>query len=476
MSPLLPQSTDQAALQANPLYESRKKIHPKPVKGFYRSLKNSFMWIMMVVYHLTPWLPWDRGVGRPDQAILIDISGGRVYLFNLEIWPQDIYILTGLMILAAVGLFLSASLIGRAWCGFMCFQTVWTDLFMKVESWVEGDRNARIRLDAQPMGLSKFFKRVAKHSIWLLIAAFVALSFLWYFDDAAQVTKDFLHGDLSGWTLAVFGTILAMTYLMAGFAREQVCTYMCPYGRFQGVMFDQHSKVITYQDWRGEPRGKAAHNTDFSNRGACIDCSLCVQVCPTGVDIREGQQMDCIGCGLCIDACDNVMEKLNLPKKLICYDSAHAIQERSKGREVRSPLLRIRVFFYMAVLLATFAAMVVSVNMRPETTVSVYRDRAPFYVTLTTGEVQNAYTVRIINKSKMEKTYRLVPTGAADFDSKIIGYPEGNILVESGKVASLRVIVKAHISQTQQPLTFNVQSLEGKTITSIDTVFIGPDQ
>lgn len=463
----------------NPLYADRVKIHPRRISGFYRHLKDVMLWGLLALYHLTPWLPWDRGANKPDQAILFDIPGERIYLFNLEIWPQDIYMLTGIMIFAAVGLFFTATLIGRAWCGFACFQTLWSDLFMKVEAWVEGDRNARMRLDTAKPSLSKFVKRATKHTIWLAISAFFALSFLWYFADAATLTKNVFTANISGWTLVTFLTLMAMTYIMAGFAREQVCFYMCPYGRFQGVMFDEHSKVVTYESWRGEGRAKPGKNRDFSNRGHCVDCSLCVQVCPTGIDIRDGQQMECIGCALCIDACNDVMEKFGLPKNLISYDSQNNITARATQDLSRqaTKLIRPRTLIYGAILLVTVGVTSLSLGTRELTEVNMLKDRAPFFVTLSSGDIQNAYTLRILNKSTETRTY-VVDVEAPNFPTfEIIGQDTNKVTLDSGKVASLRLLVRGKMLpdfKGNMPLTLVLRDAGYHPIQVEETVFNGP--
>lgn len=476
MQPLPP---DAPHADPKPLYASRVKIHPRRISGQFRKLKDMMLWGFLALYHLSPWLPWDRGVNKPDQAILFDITGKRIYLFNLEIWPQDIYMLTGIMIIAAVGLFMSAALIGRAWCGFACFQTVWTDLFMKVEAFIEGDRNTRIRLDHAKPSLSKYVKRATKHAIWFLIAGFFGLSFLWYFGDAGEQTRDLFTGNMGGWSLVTFLTLTAMTYLMAGFAREQVCFYMCPYGRFQGVMFDEHSKVVTYESWRGEDRGKPGKIRDFENRGHCVDCSLCVQVCPTGIDIRDGQQMECIGCALCIDACNDVMDKFNLPKNLISYDSAHNIALRSGAKKigVSSKLWRPRTFIYGLILLATLSVTSYALQTRALLEVNILKDRAPFYVTLSNGQIQNAYTLRILNKSNETRDYYIDVDAANHPNFQLIGQSDNHIHLESGKVASLRLLVRGDMPETTKgtlPLKITLRDPGQHPLKVEQTVFNGP--
>jgi cytochrome c oxidase accessory protein FixG len=463
-----------------PLYADRVKIHPRSVTGFYRRLKTSLMWAFLLIYHFSPWLPWDRGPGKPNQAILFDISGKKIYLLDLEIWPQDIYILTGIMIFAAVGLFLAASLFGRAWCGFACFQTVWTDLFMKVESWIEGDRNARMRLDKAPNSVGKLLKRSAKHVAWLGISAFFALSFMWYFGDAKTVTIDIFTLNVGGWSLATFSTLMAMTYVMAGFAREQVCFYMCPYGRFQGVMMDDHSKVISYESWRGETRGKIGKDKDFTDRGHCIDCTLCVQVCPTGIDIREGQQMECIGCGLCVDACNTVMDKFDLPRNLISYDSNANIALREKTRTYakgENNFFRSRTLIYATILLATVFGSAWGFTNRAETELTILKDRSPFFVRLSSGQIQNAYTLRILNKSLEDKSYAIDVEALNLPDFHIVGNAAKEVQLAAGSVATLRLIVKGKIPEVDTgtiPISVIIRDMAEDSVTIEESIFSLP--
>jgi len=351
---------------------------------------------------------------------------------------------------------------------------------MHVESWVEGDRNARLRLDRAPLSASKLIKRGLKHLIWLFISAFFALSFLWYFGDFKAVTLELLTLQTDGWSLATFGTLLVMTYLMAGFAREQVCLYMCPYGRFQAVMFDQHSKVITYEDWRGEGRQKPGKNRDFSNRGHCVDCTLCVQVCPTGIDIREGQQMGCISCGLCIDACNEVMTKFELPKNLISYDSQANVATRAANqsiKEIPTPFMRTRTMVYCLVLLATVGLTAFGFTNRAQTEVSVLKDRSPFYVKLSSGQIQNVYTLRIVNKATQAKAFRVDVEAANLPNFHLIGHPNKHVQLGAGSVATVRLVTKGakpDNSKGTLPLSVIVYDTVSEDVIIEETVFHGP--
>jgi cytochrome c oxidase accessory protein FixG len=338
-------------LKRDPLYADRVKVYPKEVGGRFRTIKWAALILLLGIYYLAPWLRWDRGPGVPDQAFLIDMPGRRAYFLWIEIWPQEVYYLTGLLLLGAFGLFLATSIAGRVWCGFTCPQTVWTDLFMWVERRIEGDRGTRIRLDRAPLSREKILKKLAKHAAWLLIAALTGGAWIMYFNDAPTVTRAILTGNASFAQYFFFGLFTATTYLLAGWAREQVCTYMCPWPRFQAALLDEHSYVVTYQKWRGEPRAPLKKNPDWSGRGDCIACNQCVAVCPMGIDIREGLQLECIGCGLCIDACNDVMHRIGRPRELITMDTERNQALRAAGKPPVHPIVRPRTVIYAAMLL-----------------------------------------------------------------------------------------------------------------------------
>lgn len=431
-----------------PLYADRIKVQPRDVKGTFRKWKTILLWVFLGIYHFSAWLRWDRGEGMPDQAILFDLPGRRAYIFWIEIWPQEVYYLTGLLILAAISLFAAAAIAGRVWCGFACFQTVWTDLFIMVEAFIEGDRNKRIRMDKAPMSWNKFIKRGAKHVVWLMISFLFALSFLWYFNDAPTITKAVFTGQVGGWTLVILGSLVSITYVMAGFAREQVCFFMCPYGRFQGVMTDEDSLLVTYEGWRGEPRAKPGKNRDFSTRGHCVDCSLCVQVCPAGIDIRDGQQMECIGCALCIDACNSMMEKFDLPKNLISYDSYTNMVAREQGKGKQVHLIRPRTIIYAILLSLVAAVILTSLSLRDRLEVNILRDRSPLFVTLSSGEIRNGYTFKILNMESVAKKYTLSIEGLNGVTMNVIGQDEKdqktlNLDARADRVGTFRIFLKA---------------------------------
>ena len=304
-----------------PLYTARKKIFPKRANGTFRRFKWLVMLVTLSIYYLMPWIRWDRGPNAPDQAVLLDIANRRFYFFMIEIWPQEFYYIAGLLVMAGFGLFLVTSVVGRAWCGYTCPQTVWVDLFLVVERAIEGDRNARMKLDTAPWTVDKIWKRLSKHAIWLLIGVLTGGAWIFYFADAPTLLDSFVHGDAPPIAYITVSVMTATTYVFGGLMREQVCTYMCPWPRIQAAMLDENSLTVTYNDWRGEPRTHGAKKALAAGviGGDCVDCNACVVVCPMGIDIREGQQLECITCALCIDACDSVMDKLGRPRGLISY-------------------------------------------------------------------------------------------------------------------------------------------------------------
>ncbi|MBV9824879.1 MAG: cytochrome c oxidase accessory protein CcoG [Alphaproteobacteria bacterium] len=372
--------------------------------------------LCLAVYYLAPWLRWDRGPGEPHQALLLDMANRRGYFFAVEIWPQEVYYLAGLMILAAIALFFVTSLFGRLWCGYACPQTVWTDLFLWAERLLEGDRAVRMQRDRSAWTLGKLARKVTKHAIWLVIAALTGGAWVMYFYDAPTLVYDLITLNPTPGALFFIGLFTATTYLLAGWAREQVCTYMCPWPRFQSAMVDRNTLTVMYREWRGEPRGKIGKGKLLEPRGDCIDCRSCVAVCPTGIDIRDGLQLPCIGCGLCIDACNQVMHRIGRPTDLIAFTS-QAMRE-SKGTTVRdftgavrTALLRPRTIVYSAILLLGAVGMLWTLLSRSTYDLTVLADRAPLFVRLSDGSLRNAYTVKILNKSAHERDFALSVTG-----------------------------------------------------------------
>jgi cytochrome c oxidase accessory protein FixG len=401
------EALSRAEQRSSPLYSGRVEVYAKAVKGQIRTIKWAALTVLLAIYYVTPWIRWDRGLDAPHQAVLADIANARAYFFGIEIWPQEVYFLTGILMLAAFGLFLVTSLFGRLWCGFACPQTVWTDLYMQVERWIEGDRNERMRFDKAPWTADKAARRVAKHAAWLLIAFWTGGAWILYFNDAPSTVHAFWTGHAGLAVYGFCGLFTATTYVLAGMAREQVCTFMCPWPRIQCALVDRDTLAVTYERWRGEPPGKLKREADAAPRGDCIDCRQCVSVCPTGIDIRDGFQMECIGCGLCIDACDSVMAKIGRPPKLIAYDSERSQELRAAGKAPEYRLIRPRTVLYTTLLAVIGMVMLAVLILRPGVGLDVIPDRNPLFITLSDGSIRNGCTVRVMNKAYTAKAYRL---------------------------------------------------------------------
>ncbi|MES5096871.1 cytochrome c oxidase accessory protein CcoG [Agrobacterium sp. BA1120] len=463
-----------SALSRQPLYAARKKIFPKRAEGRFRRFKWIVMLITLGIYYLTPWIRWDRGPYAPDQAVLIDIANRRFYFFFIEIWPQEFFYVAGLLVMAGFGLFLLTSAVGRAWCGYTCPQTVWVDLFLVVERFIEGDRNARMKLDAGSWTFEKVRKRVAKHAIWIIIGVLTGGAWIFYFADAPTLAMQFLTGTAPMIAYYTVATLTATTYVLGGLMREQVCTYMCPWPRIQGAMLDEHSLVVTYNDWRGERRSRHAKKAIAAGEpvGDCVDCNACVAVCPMGIDIRDGQQMECITCALCIDACDSVMDKLSKPRGLIAYATLSEYEDNMalatgggahdiRPANVRNPdgtfvdavrhfnwriIFRPRTVFYMTIWCLVGIVMLVTLATRERLSVNVLHDRNPQYVMESDGSIRNGYTVRLLNMIAQPRTITLSLDGLPDAVMKINGMAAEparsfSIDVKPDEVTNLRVFV-----------------------------------
>lgn len=393
------------------LYKPRTPIYPKLVHGRWRAIKWALLIATLTIYYVTPWIRWDRPGSLPDQAVLVDFAGRRFYFFAIQLWPQEIHFLTGLLVLAALALFLVSALFGRLWCGYSCPQTVWTDLFIYVERLFEGDRNARMRLDAAPWSFDKAWRKTGKHLVWLAIAFSTGGAWIFYFHDAPELLRSFWigQGPVTGYVFAALLTFT--TYVFAGFMREQVCVYMCPWPRIQGAMLDEHSLQVTYRYDRGEPRGAHKKSAGWEGRGDCIDCHQCVTACPMGIDIRNGPQLECINCGLCIDACDDIMLKVGRDSGLIAYDTDAAVEARSKGEAAVYRLLRPRTAFYGVALALVASLMAWGLTHRPALDIHVLRDRNPVFVRLHDGAVRNGYTVKIANRGLLPRTVAISAEG-----------------------------------------------------------------
>jgi len=460
------------------LFKSRVPIYPKEAEGTYRSIKWAMMAFTLSIYYLVPWLRWNRGADAPHQAVLVDLAHERLYFFFIEIWPQEVYYITGLLILAAVSLFLINALFGRLWCGYSCPQTVWTDLFIWVETKIEGDRGARIRLANAPWTGGKIAKRVAKHAVWLAIAVATGGAWVFYFSDAPTLLHLLVTGTASVGTYATIAGLAFTTYCLGGLMREQVCTYMCPWPRIQAAMTDTEALSVTYRRDRGEPRGPHRKGESWDHRGSCIDCNQCVAVCPMGIDIRDGAQLECINCGLCIDACDDVMRKICQPTGLIAFDTEANIGRRLAGKPARFRFVRPRTILYGAVLAIVGAIMLLTLGFRHTLELDVLRDRNPDYVTLADGAVRNGYTLKLMNRTEKARALRLSVSGIRARQVKLIGDGEINpsvlLPVEADKVRTLRILVtvaKADLRDSTG-LTFTLGDAEGGEQRSAMAVFV----
>ena len=476
----------QAQYDNDQLYAEHKKVYPQSVHGPFRRLKWAILILTLGVYYLLPFVRWDRGPNAPDQAVLVDLPGRRFYFFFIEIWPQEVYYFTGLLIIAALLLFLANALAGRVWCGYTCPQTVWTDLFLTVERWTEGDRRARIKLDESPWTLSKARKKLAKHGLWLLIAWWTGGVWVLYFADAPTLV----------WQLATFqapavawiwiGIFTFTTDLLAGFARDQVCTYMCPWPRIQAALTDEDALNVTYRLDRGEPRASlkkaAALERKGNHVGDCIDCYQCVAVCPTGIDIREGIQLECIQCGLCIDACDTVMRKVNRPTGLIGYDTDLNIAAREAGKPTRYRFIRPRTIIYVALIAVISAVMLAQLLTRDDFGINVLHDRNPQFVRLSDGGIRNGYTVRVLNKALEARDFALGVEGIPGVRLEVIGLetPDSattEVEVGPDTTRELRVLVFAPPGATPEvstPVTFTATNRATGQVLSTGDYFKSP--
>jgi cytochrome c oxidase accessory protein FixG len=452
------------AYEYGKLYRSEDKIYPREIKGLFASLRRTSMFVLLGIFYVGPWVRWE---GR--QAVLFDLPARKFYIFDLTLWPQDFIYLALLLIIAAISLFFFTALAGRLWCGFACPQTVWTEAFTWIERLVEGDRAKRMKLDAGPWTFQKIRKKATKQFFWIVLGLFTGYTFVGYFSPITTLSADLLTLSAGPWE--VFWVLFYgfATYGNAGFMREQVCKYMCPYARFQSAMFDHDTLIVGYDSVRGEPRGARRRGTDYKAKGLgdCIDCTMCVQVCPTGIDIRKGLQYECIACAACIDACDQVMDKMQYPRGLIRYSTEHALERRQYR------LLRPRTVIYSGILLTLCIALVTSLAMSEPVILDVIRDRNTLYRDVGRRGIQNNYTVRVVNKHNVAHDYLLSVSGIEGIAIET----ETAFSVDGESVFTMPVSVIAPHENVQggQTIDFKLMSQDGSGIVIVeDSRFRGP--
>jgi len=463
------------------LYAAQEPVFPKRVTGRFRNLKWLIMALTLGIYYLTPWIRWDRGPNLPDQAVLVDLAHRRFFFLWIEIWPHEFYFVAGLLIMAGLGLFLFTSALGRVWCGYTCPQTVWTDLFFTVERWIEGDRNARLRLWKQNWDLRKIRLRVTKWIVWLLIAMATGGAWVFYFTDAPSLAVDLASGQAHMVAYVTIAILTATTFVFGGFMREQVCIYMCPWPRIQAAMMDEDSITVAYRGWRGEPRAKGKER---DGAGDCIDCNACVSVCPVGIDIRDGQQLECITCALCIDACDDIMAKVGKPRGLIDYmaltDEAHERAGHPK-KPIWQHIFRPRTLLYTALWSGIGVALVVALFIRSDIDMTVAPVRNPQFVMLSDGTIRNAYDLRLRNMTHDAALFELSITGNSGLEISLEGIGVPQIEVPADETLQVRAYVTAAPDATaslSDRTSFRLwaENLDQGTRSSTDTIFIGRDQ
>lgn len=448
------------------VYAKRKKIYPRQVTGIFARLRFIGVLVLLGVYYLGPMLQWD---GR--QAILFDLPARKFYIFDWIFWPQDFIYLAALLIIAALGLFLVTALAGRVWCGYACPQTVWTEVFLWIERKVEGDRPKQMKLDKSDFSWKKFRLKFTKHFLWLAFSLYTGFVFVGWFTPMSELIDSTINFELGPWETFWIIFYGFATYGNAGWMREQVCLYMCPYARFQSAMFDKNTLVISYDEKRGEPRGSRKKDVDFTEQGlgSCIDCTLCVQVCPTGIDIRDGLQYQCIGCAACVDVCNEVMDKMGYPRNLISYTTENALMG---GKE---SLFRPRVVVYLVLLFVITTALLTSVAQRVPLGLDIIRDRSALYRETDEGMIENIYTLKVMNMDLKPHRYSLAVGG---IDGLIVTKPNEGIVVEAGGVANYPIRIRADpdkLNAASTELIFYLNAIDDDGLAvEEDGRFLGP--
>jgi cytochrome c oxidase accessory protein FixG len=463
------------------LYQSQGKIYPKTVSGVFTNWRWIMVWLTQLFFYGVPWMEWGQ-----RQAMLFDLTTKRFYIFGLVFNPQDLIYLTFLLIISALGLFLFTAVAGRLWCGYTCPQTVYTEIFLWIESKIEGDRGARIKLDDGKLSTKKFGKKFLKHFVWIAFALWTGFTFVGYFTPIRELFSEVINFSLGPWETFWVLFYGFATYGNAGFMREQVCKYMCPYARFQSAMFDDDTLIVTYDEARGEPRGGRSKKTNLeeSKLGACVDCSLCVQVCPTGIDIRDGLQYECIGCGACADVCDDVMDKMGYERGLIKYSTQNAIDNRWSKNEIFRRILRPRVMIYSAILATLVIGLSISLYLKPTFRVDVLRDRAIMARVTEDNQLENVYRLKVMNNAEQAQTFQvkvsgLEPLGVEYEESEQhMSQDEARLITINGGesvtlVMELRTPDGIHRSGSH-PISFEVKSVESQEAAIEKSIFMIP--
>ncbi|MDP3617400.1 MAG: cytochrome c oxidase accessory protein CcoG [Rhodoferax sp.] len=465
--PIIPQEGQEELIS---LYASHEKIYPRSVSGLFSNWRWGMVFLTQLVFYGLPWLQWGQ-----RQAVLFDLGARRFYIFGLVLYPQDFIYLTGLMVISALSLFLFTAVAGRLWCGYACPQTVYTEIFLWIEHKVEGNRSARMRRDALPWSLEKATRKGLKHFLWLSVALWTGFTFVGYFTPIKELGIEFLQLSMSSWE--IFWTFFYgfATYGNAGFMREQVCKHMCPYARFQSAMFDKDTLIVTYDTERGEPRGARSRKVDAQalNLGACVDCSLCIQVCPTGIDIRKGLQYECIGCGACVDVCDTVMDKMGYARGLVKYSTDNAMKQHWTQAQTLRHVLRPRVLVYTTILCLIVIAMFVSLSLRTPFRVNVVRDRGVMARIVERGNIENVYRLQIMNATESAQRYRITASGLPG----LVVTSENVVQVESTQ--SRWVAVRAQVPfeaavPGSHTIRFEIQALDSAGKLMEKSVFLVP--
>ena len=452
------------------LYAASKKIYPRSVEGIFAYWRWIFVVLTQLIFYGLPWFEWGT-----RQAVLFDLASRRFYIFGLVLYPQDFIYLTGLLVISALALFLFTAVAGRLWCGYACPQTVYSEIFLWIERKIEGDRSARMRLDDADFSLEKLVKKWYKHLIWIFLSIWTGFTFVGYFTPIRELVMEFFLTQMSSWELFWVFFYAFATYGNAGFMREQICKYMCPYARFQSAMFDNDTLIVTYDAERGEPRGPRAKSADATalNLGACVDCTLCVQVCPTGIDIRDGLQYECIGCGACADVCDTVMDKLGYAKGLVRYSTQNALDNKWTPQQIWQRVMRPRIQIYTMILVAVTLGLLVSLGLRTPFKVDVVRDRSTLSRITEYGTLENVYRLQIMNAAETTRTFHLSAKGLQGL--KITTETDVTVDAAQARWVVLRADIPYGSAQSgSHKIQFEVQATDSDDFAIEKSVFIVP--